>query len=67
MVGTLRFAHPSVTGLDQSIPFALSVRRGLASVRGRRKAATWWGWKRIGRPIYVRVLRKLPGGQRPDL
>jgi hypothetical protein len=26
-VGTFRFAHPSVTGLDWSIPFALSTRR----------------------------------------
>jgi len=28
----------------------------LASVRGRREAATWWGLKRTGRPIYERVV-----------
>src|SRR4030095_10189970 len=61
------FAHPSVTGVDQSIPFCVVRSPGLASVRGRRKAATGWGSKEIGRPSFVRVLRNLPGGQRPDL
>jgi len=39
----LRSIRASVTGLYKSIPFALSSRRGRASVRDRRKAVAWWG------------------------
>jgi len=34
----VRFMRASVTGLDKSIPFALSIHRERASVRDRRKA-----------------------------
>jgi hypothetical protein len=54
-VGTLRFAHPSVTGLDWSTPLRHPLARSrfcTGSARGRRLM----GSERIGRPIYERVV-----------
>ncbi len=47
----------SVTGLDQSIPFCVVPLAGVWLRYGvGARADTCWGWKRIGRPIYERVV-----------
>ena len=52
-VGTLRFAHPSVTGLERSIPLCVVNSPGLASVRGR-KAGHLMGFEE-DRPTNLRM------------
>ena len=49
-----RLLRPSVTGLGLSIPFSTFdiLSPGRASVRVGAKAATRWGRKGTGRPIY---------------
>jgi hypothetical protein len=62
-----RSIRASVTGLEESIPFALSDRRGRASVRGRRRGRRLMGCVRIGRPIYKCVVALPRPGLRSDL
>ncbi|RZN10319.1 hypothetical protein CWO90_46950, partial [Bradyrhizobium sp. Leo121] len=51
-----RFAHPSVTGLAQSIPFCVIRSPGSRFCTGSVQDRHLMGLERIGRPIYRSVV-----------